>query len=137
MIRKLIPASVATLTILAVLLPNLAAAATTSESASNVRDATAGFNDPAAALAAGYDLLTDAADIACIDQPGSGAMAFTTSRVLLFRLERLTPHALRRWSTSGRHRDGSSWRLSNTSRSRPGGTLPMTHRRRCLGRNSC
>jgi hypothetical protein len=39
-----------------------------------VRDARVGFNDPAAALAAGYDLLTDAADIACIDQPGSGAM---------------------------------------------------------------
>ena len=62
------------LTILAVLLPDLASAATTGESVNNVRDATAGFNDPAAALAAGYDLLTDAADIACIDQPGAGAM---------------------------------------------------------------
>jgi hypothetical protein len=56
------------------LIPVAAAATNTGESATNVRDATAGFQDPAAALAAGYDLLTDAADIACIDQRGAGAM---------------------------------------------------------------
>jgi hypothetical protein len=74
LLNRLIPVAVAALTVCAVVLPNAAAAATTSESVANVRDATAGFADPAAALAAGYDLLTDAADIACIDQPGAGAM---------------------------------------------------------------
>jgi hypothetical protein len=74
MIKKLIPLAIATLAICAVVLPNAAAAGTTGESAPNVRDATAAFHDPAAALAAGYELLTDAADLACIDQPGTGAM---------------------------------------------------------------
>ena len=40
----------------------------------NARAATAIYNDPAAALASGYELLTDAAGLACIDQPGAGAM---------------------------------------------------------------
>jgi hypothetical protein len=40
----------------------------------NARDATAVYNDPTAALASGYELLTDAAGLACIDQPGAGAM---------------------------------------------------------------
>jgi hypothetical protein len=40
----------------------------------NARDATAVYSEPAAALAAGYDLLTDGAGLACIDQPGAGAM---------------------------------------------------------------
>jgi hypothetical protein len=73
MIKKLIPSTVAALAIVAVLVP-YAAAATTGESVANARDATAGFADPAAALAAGYELLTDAAGLACIDQPGDGAM---------------------------------------------------------------
>jgi hypothetical protein len=74
MIKKLIPIGVAALAMAAVLLPNAATASTPGESVTNARDATAAFNDPAAALAAGYDLLTDAADIACIDQLGEGAM---------------------------------------------------------------
>jgi hypothetical protein len=74
MIKKLIPVAVATLAIYAVVLPNATASGSTGGSAANVRDATAAFNDPSAALAAGYELLTDAADIACIDQPGAGAM---------------------------------------------------------------
>ena len=74
MSTKLLSAAVAALSIAAVLLPNAAAAGPTGETVANARDATAGFNDPAAALAAGYDLLTDAADLACIDQPGAGAM---------------------------------------------------------------
>src|SRR3982751_6196109 len=74
MIKKLIPVAVASLAIVAVLLPNAASAGTTGESAANVRDSTAAYNNPAAALAAGYDLLTDAADLACIDQPGAGTM---------------------------------------------------------------
>jgi hypothetical protein len=74
MSKKFIPVAVAALAIVAVLLPSATVAATTAESAANARDATAAFNDPAAALASGYDLLTDAADLACIDQPGSGAM---------------------------------------------------------------
>lgn len=55
-------------------LPSAAAATTSGDSVANARDATASFQDPAAALAAGYDLLTDAADLACIDEPGSGTM---------------------------------------------------------------
>jgi hypothetical protein len=74
MIRKFISVGVAALAIVAVLVPSAASAGSTGESVANVRDATAGFNNPAAALAAGYDLLTDSADIACIDQPGAGAM---------------------------------------------------------------
>ena len=74
MIKKLLPVAVASLAIFAVLLPNAANAGSTGETATNVRDSTAGFHDPSAALAAGYELLTDAADIACIDQPGAGAM---------------------------------------------------------------
>jgi hypothetical protein len=74
MIKKLIPIGVAALAMAAVLLPNAATASTPGESVTNARDATAAFNDPAAALAAGYDLLTDAADLACIDQPGAGTM---------------------------------------------------------------
>jgi hypothetical protein len=45
-----------------------------SDTLANARDATAIFTTPGAALAAGYDLLTDAAGIACIDMPGDGAM---------------------------------------------------------------
>jgi hypothetical protein len=74
MSKRLISVAVATLAICAVVLPAVAVAGTTGESVANVRDATAGFNNPAAALAAGYDLLTDAADLACIDQPGAGTM---------------------------------------------------------------
>jgi hypothetical protein len=73
-IKRLIPLAIAVLAICAVALPNAAAAAVNGESVANVQDATASFHDPAVALAAGYDLLTDAADIACIDQPGAGAM---------------------------------------------------------------
>jgi hypothetical protein len=71
-----IPVATATLALLAAVLPTATtgAAATAGETLANARDATAAFNDPAAAQAAGYDLLTDAAGIACIDQPGSGAM---------------------------------------------------------------
>src|SRR5579871_4310558 len=44
------------------------------ETVANARNATAAFNDPSAAYAAGYDLLTDADDMACIDMPPDGAM---------------------------------------------------------------
>jgi hypothetical protein len=40
----------------------------------NARHATAAYADPAAALAGGYALFTDAAGLACIEQPGAGAM---------------------------------------------------------------
>ncbi len=73
-IRKLVPFAVAMLALGGVALPNATVAATTSESVTNVRDSTVIFNDPAAALAAGYELATDLADLACIDQPGAGAM---------------------------------------------------------------
>jgi hypothetical protein len=60
----------ATLTLLATARPSAAS----SETVANARNATAIYNDPAAALAGGYDLLTDAAGIACIDLPGTGGM---------------------------------------------------------------
>ncbi len=72
--RKLIAVASTLLSLLAAVVPTAATAGPAGETVTNVRDATAGFSDPAAALAAGYDLLTDAADIVCIDQPGSGAM---------------------------------------------------------------
>src|SRR5438105_94464 len=74
MFKKFISVLVATFAVAVVVIPNAAAAGVTAENVTNVRDATAGFNDPAAVLAAGYDLLTDASDIACIDQSGAGAM---------------------------------------------------------------
>jgi hypothetical protein len=52
----------------------LPAAAEPTDALRNARDATAAFNDPTAALAGGYSLLTDAADIACIDMQGAGGM---------------------------------------------------------------
>jgi hypothetical protein len=91
MIKRLIPFAFAAVAICAVVLPNAAAATSTGESATNVRDATAGFQDPAAALAAGYELLTDAADLACIDQPGSGAMGMHYIRSALVQSGKIDP----------------------------------------------
>ena len=70
MIKRLIPVAVAAIAACAAFLPSAAAATISGDSVANVRDATASFQDPAAALAAGYDLLTDAADLACIDEAG-------------------------------------------------------------------
>jgi hypothetical protein len=59
------------LALLATALPSAASG----DTIANARSATAIYNnDPTAALAAGYELLTDAAGTACIDQPGAGAM---------------------------------------------------------------
>jgi len=69
---RLVSVVVGLVALLAVVVP--ASAADSGETMANVRDATAAFQSPAAALAAGYELFTDAADIACIDQPGVGAM---------------------------------------------------------------
>ena len=69
-IKHVIPFTVAALALLVTVLPSLASG----DTVSNVRDATSIYNDPAAALAGGYELLTDAADLACIAQPGAGAM---------------------------------------------------------------
>jgi hypothetical protein len=70
-VRTLIPFGVALLAVLAAALPTFAAS---SDTLANVRDATAVYSDPAAALAGGYELLTDASGIACIDQPDAGTM---------------------------------------------------------------
>jgi hypothetical protein len=70
--RFAVPFAAAALMLLATALPSAAAAS--GDTLTNARDATAAYNDPAAALAAGYELLTDAAGLACIDQPGTGAM---------------------------------------------------------------
>ncbi|MBV9169717.1 MAG: hypothetical protein JOZ81_06515 [Chloroflexi bacterium] len=57
------------------ILPSAAAAAAPGgETLANARNATAIYTDAGAAPAAGYELLTDAAGIACIDQAGEGAM---------------------------------------------------------------
>jgi hypothetical protein len=77
MFKRFMPAVVGALSLVAVLGPYTAATAATTdrtESIANVRDATAGYTQPGAALAAGYELLTDAAGLACIDQTGDGAM---------------------------------------------------------------
>jgi len=73
-LRRIIPLAAAALALGVVSLPYAAAAAPAAETLSNVRDATAGYTDPAAALAGGYELFTDAADLACIEQPGMGGM---------------------------------------------------------------
>ena len=75
MFRKLLPLVIGSLAAAAVILPNASAlAAAPSETPANVRDATAAYRDPAAALAGGYELLTDASGLACIDMPGEGTM---------------------------------------------------------------
>jgi hypothetical protein len=71
-VRYAISLVVAGVAILAAVVPSAAMGG--GETVANTRDATAAFNDPAAAYAAGYDLLTDAADLACIDMPPDGAM---------------------------------------------------------------
>jgi hypothetical protein len=52
----------------------LPSAAAAGDTLGNAREATAIYNEPSAALAAGYELLTDGAGLACIDQMGAGAM---------------------------------------------------------------
>jgi hypothetical protein len=74
-LRYAISVVVAGLAMLAAVVPSAAMGTTGGgETVANARDATAAFNDPAAAYAAGYDLLTDSADLACIDMPMEGAM---------------------------------------------------------------
>ena len=68
-LRSAIPPTVALLALVISTVPSLAA---NGETLANARDATAAFNEPTAALAAGYELLTDAAGLACIDQSGAG-----------------------------------------------------------------
>jgi len=72
-LKNLFPYAVAMLALAVVTVP-AAAAGATGHHLNNARDATAAYSDPAAALAGGYDLLTDAAGIACIDQSGAGGM---------------------------------------------------------------
>src|SRR5579859_3473049 len=74
-LSKIIPIGVAfTSVALTLLLTGSATAADSGNSLANARDATAAYVDPAAAIAGGYELLTDAADMACIDMPGMGGM---------------------------------------------------------------
>ena len=72
--RIVIPLATAGVSLLLAALPTLAASTVNSDTLSNVRDATVAYTDAAAALASGYELLTDASDIACIDMPGQGGM---------------------------------------------------------------
>ena len=69
-VRHAIPLVIALLAILVTVLPSAA----NGDTIANARSATAIYNDPTAALAGGYELLTDAAGLACIAQPGAGAM---------------------------------------------------------------
>lgn len=69
-LRYTVPFAAAVLMLLATALPSAARG----DTLTNARDATAAYSDPTAALAAGYELLTDAAGLACIDQPGAGGM---------------------------------------------------------------
>src|SRR5262245_54655539 len=70
-VRRMIALGLAAVALLASALPT---AAESADALQNARDATSIFNDPTAALAGGYSLLTDAADIACIDMQGAGGM---------------------------------------------------------------
>jgi hypothetical protein len=90
-IKQLVPVAIVAFSLAAVILPNAAIGAPTSESLSNVRDATAAFSDPVAALAAGYELSTDAADLACIDQPGAGAMGIHYRNAALLQSGKVDP----------------------------------------------
>jgi hypothetical protein len=63
-------ALVGVVSLLVTVLPSAAAV----DTVANARDATAIYNEPSAAVAAGYDLLTDGAGLACIDMPGTGGM---------------------------------------------------------------
>ena len=72
-LRLLLPVATAVIAMTVAALPTLAAVDNT-DALKNARDASAIFSDPAAALAAGYELLTDSADIACIDEAGTGGM---------------------------------------------------------------
>jgi hypothetical protein len=74
-LTKLIPSAVAVATVaLTLVVSSSASVAESGDTLDNARDASAAFNAPAAAFAAGYELLTDAAGIACIDMPGQGGM---------------------------------------------------------------
>ena len=80
---------VGTIAVLAVVLPG--AASSGSDTVANARDATAIYNDPSAALAGGYELLTDAAGLACIEQPGAGAMGVHFVKGALIQAGTLDP----------------------------------------------
>jgi hypothetical protein len=83
----------ATLALLSTALPSAA----TADTLPNARNATAIFTESTAALAAGYDLLTDAAGIACIDMPGDGAMGVHYVKTALVQsgtLDAARPQAL-------------------------------------------
>jgi hypothetical protein len=67
-----LPLICGSLALLATIIPSVAAAS--GDTVANARNATAIYNEPSAALAAGYELLTDAAGLACIDMPNAGAM---------------------------------------------------------------
>jgi len=73
-LAKLIPATAGLVSLALTILASTVSAADSGDTLANARDATAIFQDPTAALAGGYDVLTDAADIACIDMPGQGGM---------------------------------------------------------------
>jgi hypothetical protein len=80
-------AAVVVLSLVAAAVPAGAA----SDTESNARQATAVYQDPAAALAGGYELLTDAAGLACIDQPGTGAMGVHYVKGALIQAGTLDP----------------------------------------------
>jgi hypothetical protein len=86
-IKYVTSVAVALLALLATALPSAAAG----DTLGNARDATAIYNDPAAALAAGYDLLTDASNTACIDMPGMGAMGVHYVKTALVQSGTLDP----------------------------------------------
>ena len=71
---RFIPVTVGLASLALTMLANSVLAAEAGDTLANARDASAVFQDPTAALAGGYDLLTDAADLACIDMPGQGGM---------------------------------------------------------------
>lgn len=134
MFRKLLPPLIAGMALAAVVLPNVSAA-TTGENPGNVRDATAAFRDPTAALAAGYDLLTDASGIACIDMPGAGTMGIHYVKGALVQAGTIDPARPQALVYEQNATDAWTWPPLSTWSSRLAGT-PRTMRRRRYLENS-
>lgn len=111
-------------------LGSLGSASAASPDLDSVRAATAGYHHISSATAAGYAELHDLAGIACIDEPGTGAMGIHYVRGEIVgdgSIDALTP---RHWSTSPFPTAGSSWPLSSTSSARASAPICSTREAR-------
>ena len=103
----------------------------------DVRAATARYNSLSVAKAHKYAILKDAQGIACIDNPGVGAMGVhyvNGDLVGTTEVNPLKPEALVYEPQKNGH---LVWSPSNTSPSRPSGTPRIRRRPSSLARPSC